>query len=382
LSFEPATGWIISVTPKVPFFDLITEWSPVRDQAIAAIQRVFEHGKFVGGPEVSELEKRLAASADVAHAITCNSGTTALLMALMAVGVGPGDEVIVPAFTFIAPAECVKILGAYPVLVDVLAPSGLVDPASVEAAISSRTKAIIGVSLYGLPADFFKVNAIGKRHGIAVIEDAAQSFGASIDGVQSGGLASIGCTSFYPTKVLGGAGDGGALLMNETDTAERLRRIRDHGQGAKYEHTELGLNGRMSSICAAALLPKFEQFDHILKRRRQIGAMYDQQLEVMRRSGKLDYTIVAPGTLSARAQYTIVVQNRDFLASELLRLGVETSIHYPKALCDQKALGSCRIPNELKTATYLARSVLCLPIHASLSDSQIEHTVEALKSLI
>ncbi|WP_346892503.1 DegT/DnrJ/EryC1/StrS family aminotransferase [uncultured Roseibium sp.] len=370
------------MTPKVPFVDLSAEWEPVRTEALRRIAGVFDHGRFVAGPEVSELEEKLAATVGTKHALCCASGTTALLMAMMALGIGPGDEVIVPAFTFIAPAECALILGASPVLVDVQVPSGLIDPDTLEAAITPRTKAIVAVSLFGLPADFKRINRIAENHGIPVIEDAAQSLGASRNGKASGSLAGIGCTSFFPTKALGGAGDGGAVFTDDADTANRLSEIREHGQSGKYHHVRPGLNGRLGSIAAAALLARLDMFEPLLERRRHIGRTYDRLLGDARRSGLLDFATDEGIEHSARSQYAVVVKARAKVVNSLEAAGVQTAVHYPQALDQQPVLRDCRCSGSLANASTMADKVLCLPIHPALSDDQVSYVADSLCSAV
>lgn len=366
------------MTPKVPFVDLSAEWEPVRAEALRRIADVFDHGRFVAGPEVAELEQRLAATVGAKFAVSGASGTTALLMAMMALGVGPGDEVIVPAFTFIAPAECALILGASPVLVDVQVPSGLIDSDALEAAITPRTRAIVAVSLFGLPADFDRINEIAARKGVPVIEDAAQSLGATRNGKSSGSLAGIGCTSFFPTKALGGAGDGGALFTDDADTANRLSQIRDHGQSGKYHHVRTGLNGRLGSMAAAALLVRLEMFEPLLEKRRHIGRTYDRLLGDARRSGLLDFVTDEGIGHSARSQYAVVVKDRENVAKSLEAAGIQTAVHYPQALHRQPVLQDCRCSGPLENASAMANQVLCLPVHPALSDDQVDYVAETL----
>ncbi len=366
------------MTPRVPFVDLSAEWEPVRAEALRRIAQVFDHGRFVGGPEVAELEQKLAATVGAKHALSCASGTTALLMAMMALGIGPGDEVIVPAFTFIAPAECALILGASPVLVDVQMPSGLIDPGALEAAITPRTRAIVAVSLFGLPADFDRINEVAANHGIPVIEDAAQSLGATRRGKASGTLAGIGCTSFFPTKALGGAGDGGALFTDDADTATRLSEIRDHGQSGKYHHVRPGLNGRLGSMAAAALLARLDIFEPLLEKRRHIGRTYDRLFGDARRSGLLDIVTNEGIEDSARSQYAVMVKDRAKIVKSLEAAGIQTAIHYPQALHRQPVLRNCRCAGSLENALEMADKVLCLPIHPALDDDQVDYVVETL----
>lgn len=366
-------------TAPIPFLDLASEWAPLRQAALERIGAILDHGRFVMGPEIEEFEATLAGDVGVAHAVACGSGTTALTMAMMALGVGPGDEVIVPAFTFAAPAECAALLGASPVFVDVDCPSGLIDPAAVEAAITARTKAIVAVSLYGQPADFAAINTIADKHGLAVIEDAAQSLGAMRGGRHSGALATIGCTSFFPTKVLGGAGDGGMLFTEDAEIAGRLAEIRDHGQRGKYDHARLGLNGRMSTIAAAMLLLRREGFADALAARRRIGARYDALLAPLRAAGRLDFSQVTADTLPARANYTILVKNRDAVARALREAGIETAVHYPATLHTQPAFASAIKAGPLTGAEKMAREALCLPIYPGLSEADQKRIAGALE---
>lgn len=366
-------------TAPIPFLDLASEWAPLRQAALERVGAVLDHGRFVMGPEIAELEADLAGDLGISHAVSCASGTTALTMAMLALGVGPGDEVILPAFTFAAPAECAALLGATPVLVDVSCPTGLIDPAAVEAAISARTKAIVAVSLYGLPADFSAINALADKHGLPVIEDAAQSLGAVQAGRPSGALGTIGCTSFFPTKVLGGAGDGGMLFTADAEIASRLAEIRDHGQSGKYDHARLGLNGRMSTIAAALLLVRREGFADALAARRRIGARYDALLAPLRTADRLDFSQVPTDTLPARANYTILVKNRDAVARALRDAGIETAVHYPAALHAQPAFASARQAGSLKGAEKMAREALCLPIYPGLSEADQQRIAGALE---
>ncbi len=370
------------MTRRVPFVDLQAEWQPLKDETLRRIAAVLEHGRFVAGPEVGQLEERLAREAGAAHAISCASGTTALLMAMLALEIGPGDEVVMPAYTFAAPAECAMLLGASPVFVDVSCPSGLVDAAAVNAAITPRTKAIVAVSLYGLPAGFKAINAVASRHGIPVIEDAAQSFGAALHGRRSGSLALIGCTSFFPTKGLGGAGDGGAVFTDDAELAECLRQIRDHGQSGRYRHQRLGLNGRLNSIAAAALLVRLDGFDAAIAQRRRVGDAYDARLSDARTAGLLDFTVIGNGTASARAQYAVLVDDRDAVAADLHAAGIETAVHYPVPLHRQPAFACAPVSGSLQGAEAMASTVLCLPIYPGLAPEDVDRVADALCGIL
>lgn len=367
---------------QIPYVDLKQEWAPLKQAALKRFAAVLDHGQFVMGPEITELEHALARDVGVAHALACGSGTTALLMAMMALELMPGDEVIVPAFTFAAPVECALILGTTPVFVDVDYPSGLVRPAAVEAAITGRTKAVVAVSLYGQPAGFAAINALAARHEISVIEDAAQSYGAQQDGKASGGLGHIGCTSFFPTKVLGGAGDGGMVFTNDPDIAKRLSEIRDHGQRGKYEHVRVGLNGRMGSIAAALLQLRRLGIDDRIASRHRLAEHYDALLDDLRKVGRLDMADIPDGTMSARSNYTIVVAERDRVAQALLQAGIQTAVHYPTPLHVQPAFSHVTRSGMLTGAEMMAREALCLPIYPGLSEESQARIAGALSDIL
>lgn len=258
----------------IPFIDLAAQQDRLRDRIEAGIARVLAHGQYILGPEVAELEERLAAYTGAAHCITVANGTDALQIALMALGVGPGDEVVTPGFSYIATAEAALLLGAKVVYVDIDAGSYNMDPALLEAAITPRTRAIIPVSLYGQCADLDAINAIADRHGIPVIEDAAQSFGAGYKGRKSGNLSTIGCTSFFPSKPLGCYGDGGAVFTSDPELARAIRQIARHGQERRYHHVRLGVNSRLDTLQAAILLPKLEILDDEIAARQEVAGRY------------------------------------------------------------------------------------------------------------
>lgn len=361
---------------SVPFIDLVADWQPLKAAVMARIERLFEHGQFVMGPEVRELEQRLAEDCQVTHALTCSSGTMALQLALMALEIGPGDEVIVPAFSFAAPLEAVLLLGATPVLADVCADTLNLDIQACAALVGPRTRAIVAVSLYGQPADFAALNALASAHGLHVIEDAAQSYGATLDGRPSGSLASIGCTSFFPTKPFGGAGEGGALFTADAALAQRIREARDHGQSAKYLHSRLGTNGRLDSLACCALLVGLERLPERLEQRRRIAERYRQGLAAAAPALRLPTQL--PGARSAHAQFAILLERRDELAERLRSAGIQVAVHYPTPLHRQPAFASrCRYP-ALPVAERLAREVLCLPLYPSLDPASQERVIHAV----
>jgi UDP-2-acetamido-2-deoxy-ribo-hexuluronate aminotransferase len=345
----------------------------------ARLAALLDHGQYILGPEVAELEQALAAFVGVDHCIAVASGTDALLIALMALGVGAGDEVITTPFSFIATAETIALLGALPVYVDIDPLTYNLDPAGLEAAIRPRTRAIIPVSLYGQPADFPAINAIAQRHGLPVIEDGAQSFGASLHGQRSCGLSTIGTTSFFPSKPLGGYGDGGACFTCDGDLAERMRRISRHGQSRRYFHTDLGVNGRIDTLQAAILLAKLELFEAEVEARQRIGARYSQQLQA---AGVRTTPQLAPGTTSVYAQYTIQVDHRQAVQDALMLQGIPTAVHYPTLLCQQPAIPGCRercgSTCGASVAKRASERVLSLPMHPYLSEADQDRVVAAV----
>ena len=358
---------------------LLPDGRSLREAVEARLATLLDHGQYILGPEVAELEQALAAYVGVERCIAVASGTDALLIALMALGVRAGDEVITTPFSFIATAETIALLGAVPVYVDIDRLTYNLDPAGLEAAISPRTRAIIPVSLYGQPADFPAINAIAERHGLPVIEDGAQSFGASQQGQRSGGLSTIGTTSFFPSKPLGGYGDGGACFTRDGDLAERMRRISRHGQSRRYFHTDLGLNGRIDTLQAAILLAKLELFETEVEARQRIGDRYNQQLQA---AGITSTPHLAPGNTSVYAQYTIQVDDRPAVQAALHHQGIPTAVHYPTLLCQQPAIagcgercaGSCGSP----VAQRASERVLSLPMHPYLSDADQDRVVAAV----
>ena len=355
----------------------------LRDSIDASIASVLNHGQYILGPEVDELERRLACYVGVEHCIAVASGTDALLIALMALGIKAGDEVITTAFSFIATSETIALLGAVPVYVDIDPITYNLDPALLERAITPHTKAILPVSLYGQPADFQAINPTAERHGLPVIEDGAQSFGAQHHGRRSGAISTIATTSFFPSKPLGGYGDGGACFTNDAELADRMRRISRHGQSRRYFHSDLGVNGRIDTLQAAILLAKLELFEAEVQARQRVAARYTQQLQA---AGITTTPTVAPGNTSVFAQYTVQVENRLAVQERLKQAGVPTAVHYPTLLCQQPALAGCgqRCQSACGSAHALRASerVLSLPMHPYLSESDQDTVVAALASTL
>lgn len=352
------------------FIDLAAQQERIKDKIDANIQKVLAHGNYILGPEVSELEDKLAAFTGAKYCITCANGTDALQIAQMALGIGPGDEVITPGFTYIATAETVALLGAKPVYVDIDPKTYNLDPAQLEASITPRTKAIIPVSLYGQCADFDAINAIAEKHGIPVIEDAAQSFGASCNGKKSCNLSTIACTSFFPSKPLGCYGDGGAIFTNDEELAKLLRQIARHGQDKRYHHVRVGVNSRLDTLQAAILLPKLEIFADEIIKRNQVATSYTRLLND---AGIVSTPYVDERCVSAWAQYTILVEDREDVLDKLKEAGVPTAVHYPIPLNKQPAVMDDTV--YLPVGDEIAKKVVSLPMHPYLSTQDLKSIV-------
>jgi UDP-2-acetamido-2-deoxy-ribo-hexuluronate aminotransferase len=356
------------------FIDLKSQYQRLKTEIDAGIQRVLDHGQYILGPEVAELEEKLAAYTGAKHCITVANGTDALQIAQMALGIGPGDEVITPGFTYIATAETVALLGAKPVYVDIDPRTYNLDPALLEAAITPRTKAIIPVSLYGQCADFDAINAIAAKHGIPVIEDAAQSFGATYKSRKSCNLTTIACASFFPSKPLGCYGDGGAIFTNDDELAKVMRQIARHGQDRRYHHVRVGVNSRLDTLQAAILLPKLAVLDEELAARQQVADTYNRLLSrVIPNEARQSMSLITTPYLeihntSAWAQYTIQVHNREALQTNLKKNGIPTAVHYPTPLNKQPAVGS---NVHLPIGDLVSEKVLSLPLYPRLGTELI-----------
>lgn len=359
------------------FIDLKSQYQRLKQEIDAGIQRVLDHGQYILGPEVAELEEKLAAYAGSKYCITVANGTDALQIAQMALGIGPGDEVITPGFTYIATAETVALLGAKPVYVDVDPRTYNLDPALLESAITSRTKAIIPVSLYGQCADFDAINAIAARHGIPVIEDAAQSFGASYKGRKSCNLSTIACASFFPSKPLGCYGDGGAIFTDDDELAKVMRQIARHGQDRRYHHVRVGVNSRLDTIQAAVLLPKLAIFDEEMALRQLVAQRYGVLLQ---QAGITTTPFVEAHNLSAWAQYTVRVPQREQVQDSLKKAGVPTAVHYPIPLNKQPAVADAGA--RLPVGDAVAQEVMSLPMSPNLSDADMHLVVDALSKAV
>ena len=360
----------------IPFFDLAAQQAVIKSQINENIAKVLAHGKYILGPEVAELEERLCEYTGAKYCITCANGTDALQIALMAIGVGQGDEVITPAFSYIATAEATALLGAKPIYVDVDPVSFTINPALIEEKVTAKTKAIIPVSLYGQPANFQEINKIACKHNLIVIEDGAQSFGSEQLGRKSCNLSDIGCTSFFPTKPLGCYGDGGAIFTNNDEIAQACREIRVHGQSDRYIHTRIGLGGRMDTLQCAVVLSKLDRFDWEIEERQRIAGRYYSRLS---ESGVTTVS-VRSNRNSVYAQLTVMVEDRDALQSRLKLAGLPTAVHYPVPLNEQPAYKHLCCPECTPTASYVAKRVLSLPMGPDLSIGDQDRIISELSS--
>ncbi|PKO45626.1 MAG: aminotransferase DegT [Betaproteobacteria bacterium HGW-Betaproteobacteria-3] len=367
------------------FCDLAAQQDRIRPALEKNIHRVLHHGQYILGPEVAELEEKLAAYTGAKHCISVANGTDALQIAQMALGIGPGDEVITPGFTYIATAETVALLGARPVYVDIDPRTYNLDPALLEAAISPRTKAIIPVSLYGQCADIDAINAIAARHGIPVIEDAAQSLGATYKGRKSCNLSTIACASFFPSKPLGCYGDGGAIFTNDDALAKVIRQIARHGQDRRYHHIRVGVNSRLDSLQAAILLPKLAVFEEEITLRQQVAARYNDLFspsviasEARQSMPPITTPYIEPHNTSVYAQYTIRVQDRDAVQAKLKKAGIPTAVHYPIPLNQQPAVAS--VDARLPVGDEVAGQVISLPMGPYLSLADQTMIAEILRT--
>ena len=356
------------------FTDLKAQYRALKGDIDARIHRVLEHGQYILGPEMRELEEKLAVFTGAKHCVTVASGTEALLIALMALGIKPGDEVITTPFTFIATAEMIVLLGAKAVFVDAEEDTANIDASRIAAAVTSKTRAIMPVSLYGQPADMDEINALAARHRIAVIEDAAQSFGAQYKGRRSCNLSTIGATSFFPSKPLGCYGDGGALFTSDEGLAQAMREIRHHGQSGRYQHTRIGVGGRMDTLQCAVLLAKLGRFEWELERRIALGRRYDALLAEFRPIQ------VKPDRTSVYAQYTLRTPQRDRIQEALKAKGIPTAVHYPQSLHQQAAYAADYRGLSFPVSEKLAREVISLPMSADLSESDQDSIAAAVRA--
>ena len=358
------------------FVDLQSQYKGIEADIDARIKKVLEHGQYILGPEVKELEPKLAEFTGVKHCLGVSSGTDALLIAMMALGIGAGDEIITTPFTFIATGETIALLGATPVFVDVDPKTYNLDPSRIEAAITPKTKAIMPVSLYGQCCDFDAINATAARHNLPVIEDGAQSFGATYKGKMSCSLTTIGCTSFFPSKPLGAYGDGGACFTDNDELAGIMRQISVHGQDRRYHHARIGINGRLDTLQAAVLLSKLGIFAAEIKKRAQIGQRYSELLTCE----GIVTPYIEPFNTCVYAQYTLQVEKRETVQKALEAKKIPTAVHYPIPLNKQPAMNQGHL--SFPVAEHLARRVISLPMHPYLTRADQAEVVAAVLSAL
>ena len=362
------------------FIDLKSQYAALRDNINARIQAVLDHGQYILGPEVREMEQALVAYTGAKHCISVASGTEALLICLMALDLQPGDEVITSPFTFAATAEMIVLAGGVPVFVDIEPDTANIDATLIESAITAKTRAIMPVSLYGQVADMDAINAIAERHGLAVIEDAAQSFGATYKTKKSCNLSTFGCTSFFPSKPLGCYGDGGAIFTSDDKLAQACREIRTHGQSQRYLHTRLGVGGRMDTLQCAVVLGKLERFDWEIARRLELGEAYARSLKAA--APGLQLLAVRDDRDCVWAQYTVFVDEREAVQARLKAAGIPTAVHYPRPLHHQPAYAKYGRPDACPNSIAAARRVMSLPMSADLTDAQQDQVVSVLAASI
>lgn len=369
---------------SVPFIDLKSQYNALKSNIDARIQKVLDSGAYINGPEVAELEQKLAAHTGSKYCLAVASGTDALVIPLMALGIGQGDEVITTAFSFIATAETIVLAGATPVYVDIDPKTFNIDPKKIEAAITPKTKAIMPVSLYGQVADLEEINAIAKKHNLFVIEDTAQSYGAKYKDKKSGALTTAAGTSFYPAKPLGCYGDGGAIFTNDENLLKIMKEIREHGSEKRYYHTRLGVNGRLDTIQCAILLAKLERYDWEVEARNKIATNFSTSFAGLEKVDPMFSTpLVKQGNQSVWAQYTVTVTNRDAFQKKCQELGVPTTVHYPMTMPDQPWYAK-NTPqrHDITHARWAAQHVISLPMFPDMTAEQQAKVIAAVKTAV
>lgn len=369
---------------SVPFIDLKSQYNALKSSIDARIQKVLDSGAYINGPEVAELEQKLAAHTGSKYCLAVASGTDALVIPLMALGIGQGDEVITTAFSFIATAETIVLAGATPIYVDIDPKTFNIDPKKIEAAITPKTKAIMPVSLYGQVADLEEINAIAKKHNLFVIEDTAQSYGAKYKDKKSGSMTTAAGTSFYPAKPLGCYGDGGAIFTNDEALLKIMKEIREHGSEKRYYHTRLGVNGRLDTIQCAILLAKIERYDWEVEARNKIAHNFSTSFAGLEKHDPMFSTpLVKPGNESVWAQYTVTVTNRDVFQKKMQELGVPTTVHYPMTMADQPWYAK-NTPqrHDITHSRWAAQHVISLPMFPDMTAEQQSKVIAAVKTAV
>ena len=365
----------------IPYLDLKPQYKALEKGIQQRIQTVLNHGQFILGPEVEECEEALSQFLGVKHGLTCASGTEGLIIALMGLGIGPGDEVITTPFSFFATAETISLVGAEPVFVDIDPVTFNIDPTKIEQAITPKTKAIMPVSLYGQPADFEEIEAIASKHKLFVIEDSAQSFGAPYKKQKSGALGVVSATSFFPAKPLGCYGDGGAVFTNDDELNLRMTQIRVHGQEKRYHHVRMGVGGRLDTLQCAILLEKLKRYPWEIEQRQRIAQEYTEEF------AQIGDDLIRPPYVkqdreSVWAQYTVMVENRNEFAKKLAERGVPTSVHYPTPLHWQPVYAHLKDRYQLPIAEKVSQQVISLPLYPDMTESLQEQIIETVKVVL
>lgn len=360
------------------FIDLQKQFAGIESNLRSRIDAMFEHGQFIMGPEVREFESKAADFVGVPHCIGVSSGTSALRLALMALGIGPGDEVITTPFSFFATVETIVISGATPVFVDIDPNSYCIDTHLIEQAITPKTKAIMPVDLYGQCPDYQAIQEIAKRHNLSVIEDAAQSFGATQNDRRACSFGDIACTSFFPAKPLGCYGDGGACFTQSDELADAIRMLSNHGQVGRYQYEAIGINARLDTIQAAILLSKMDVFPQELKDRQSVSEAYSERLQDIRTPHLM------PGNTSAWAQYTVEVEERERVQAALRELDIPTAVHYPQTFMQMPLIQKHMSPNQTPcpVAQKASERVMSLPFHPYMDEASIDRVTTALQAVI
>jgi len=363
---------------NIPFIDLKTQYEKYKDEINKEVLGVMESTQFILGPQVTKLETRLAEFTGAKYAIGCSSGTDALILALLALDIKAGDEVITTPFTFIATAEVIALIGAVPVFVDICETDYNIDATKIEEKITAKTKAIMPVSLYGQPANMDMINEIAKKYNLPVIEDACQSFGAELNGKKSCNLSTIGCTSFFPSKPLGCYGDGGALFCNDDELAQKIRTILNHGQEERYKHKFIGINGRIDAIQAAVLNVKLDHFEDEIKARLEIGSRYS---ELLQDNENVKPPFVFEDRTSVYAQYSVLCKDREAMSKKLADANVPTAVHYPIPLHLQEAFEYLGYKEgDFPISERVGKSIMSLPMSPFLTKEQQDTIVAAIKA--
>ncbi len=368
----------------VPFIDLKTQYKVLKSSIDARIQKVLDSGAYIGGPEIAELEQKLAAHTGTKHCLAVASGTDALLLPMMALGIGKGDEVITTAFSFIATAETIVLAGATPVYIDIDKKTFNIDVKKIEAAITPRTKAIVPVSLYGQVADLDEINEIAKKHNLLVIEDTAQSYGAKYKNSKSGACTIAAGTSFYPAKPLGCYGDGGAIFTNDDKLHIAMKEIREHGSEKRYYHTRLGVNARLDTIQCAILLSKLERYDWEVEARNKIADQYTKAFIGLEKiDPQFSTPMIKAGNISVWAQYTLTITNREIFQKKMQELEIPTTVHYPMTMPDQPWYkANTPLIHDITNSRWAANHVISLPMFPDMTDDQCQAVIAAVKTAV